>query len=66
MINFVRATPSVPPHRPVRRLRGLIALWIGRWSSRRQLARMDDRMLRDIGLGPRERSREVRKPLWRP
>ncbi len=44
----------------------MIALWYGRWSSRRHLARMDDRMLRDIGLGPREQVREARKPFWRP
>jgi uncharacterized protein YjiS (DUF1127 family) len=42
----------------------LIALWYGRWSSRHQLAHMDDRMLRDIGLDARGRSHEVRKPFW--
>ena len=66
MLNFVRSTPSNPPHRPASRVPGLIVLWYGRWSARRQLARMDDRMLRDIGLGPRERSREAGKPFWRP
>lgn len=65
MLNFVRSTRSVPRHRPTSRVPGLIALWYGRWSSRRQLARMDDRMLRDIGLGPREQGREARKPFWR-
>lgn len=65
MLNFVRSTPSAPPYRATSQVRGLIALWYGRWSSRRQLARMDDRMLRDIGLGPRQQGREVRKPFWR-
>ena len=65
MLNFVRTIPSRPAHRPMPRARMLIAQWYARWSSRRQLASMDDRMLRDIGLGARERSREVRKPFWR-
>ena len=66
MLKFVRSTPTGPPHRPTPRLPGLIALWYGRWCSRRQLACMDDRMLRDIGLGPRGRVHEARKPFWRP
>ena len=66
MLNFVRSQPPAsPPPGPTSRALGLFALWYGRWSSRRQLACMDDRMLRDIGLAPRERSREVRKPVWR-
>lgn len=66
MLNFVRSIPPAPARRPASQVRGLIALWYGRWSSRRHLARMDDRMLRDIGLGPREQVREARKPFWRP
>lgn len=64
MLNFVRTIPSRPPLWSVPRARVLISLWYGRWSSRHQLAHMDDRMLRDIGLGARERSHEVRKPFW--
>lgn len=66
MLNFVHTIPSARPHRLTPQVQGLIALWYGRWSSRRQLARMDDRMLRDIGLGPRQQVREARKPFWRP
>jgi hypothetical protein len=31
---------------------------------RRQLAQLDDRLLRDIGLDPLETRREVAKPFW--
>ena len=64
MPNFTRTIPSSRPFRRATRRHKLIAIWYGRWSSRRQLGRMDDRMLRDIGLGPRQRGREVSKPFW--
>ena len=33
--------------------------------TRRALAQLDDRMLRDIGLGAREVAQESKKPFWR-
>lgn len=32
---------------------------------RRQLARLDARLLRDIGVTPCEAEREINKPIWR-
>ncbi len=35
-----------------------------RSASRRHLAEMDDRMLRDVGVSPTERAEEIRKWFW--
>lgn len=43
-----------------------IALWSHRVRTRRELARLDDRMLRDIGIDPYEAEREAAKPFWQP
>lgn len=41
-------------------------LWTQRRKTRAHLSRLDDHMLRDIGLSPREADMEARKPFWRP
>jgi uncharacterized protein YjiS (DUF1127 family) len=41
-----------------------VARWYYRASSRRQLAALDDRLLRDIGLSRRDMIAEARKPFW--
>jgi len=49
-------------------LAGLIALlrrWHHRAGERRVLARLDDRMLADIGINRLEQARECGKPFWR-
>lgn len=38
--------------------------WQDRARSRRQLADLDDRLLRDIGLSRADVSRETTKPFW--
>ncbi|HEV2185969.1 MAG TPA: DUF1127 domain-containing protein [Stellaceae bacterium] len=43
----------------------LIRQWRERARQRRQLARLDVRMLRDIGLTAAEAERECEKPFWR-
>ena len=43
----------------------VIALWRDRARGRRHLARMDDYLLRDIGLSPLAAKREINKPFWR-
>ena len=39
--------------------------WYERARQRRQLARLDDRLLRDIGLNRIDAAREADKPFWR-
>lgn len=39
--------------------------WRRRSRSRAQLARFDDRMLRDIGVTRADAYREINKPFWR-
>lgn len=42
-----------------------LALWDLRARSRRDLARLDDHLMRDVGLDPVEIRREANKPFWR-
>jgi uncharacterized protein YjiS (DUF1127 family) len=52
-----------------RRIPGLLALigeWLRRIESRRELAGLCDRALRDIGLTRVDAMREATKPFWRP
>jgi uncharacterized protein YjiS (DUF1127 family) len=43
---------------------------LGRWRrlavTRRELSRLDERTLRDIGFDPAEVRRETAKPFWKP
>jgi uncharacterized protein YjiS (DUF1127 family) len=43
----------------------LVRLWHRRARERADLARLDMRMLRDIGVTPSEAGRECDKPFWR-
>jgi uncharacterized protein YjiS (DUF1127 family) len=43
----------------------LFRLWRRRARERGHLARLDARMLRDIGVTPSEAARECEKPFWR-
>lgn len=42
----------------------LLATWDERARTRRQLALLDDRQLRDIGVSPTDIAREILKPFW--
>lgn len=54
---------------PVSRLLVTIGLGLARWQSRKRtrlsLARLDDNLLRDIGMASVTRDSEVAKPFWR-
>ncbi|ANY85787.1 MULTISPECIES: DUF1127 domain-containing protein [Pseudomonas] len=49
---------------PLRALSTLL-LWQRRVSSRRQLARLDGRLLADAGITESQRFEELSKPFWR-
>jgi uncharacterized protein YjiS (DUF1127 family) len=41
-----------------------VQIWLERMNSRRELARLDDRMLQDIGIDRADVDLEVEKPFW--
>jgi uncharacterized protein YjiS (DUF1127 family) len=47
------------------RLAATIRAWRQRRASRDELARLDPRLLRDIGLTPADAWLEINKPFWR-
>ena len=59
-----------PRRRGERRLATLwadaLATWLERGRQRRALRRLDDRMLRDIGLSHADVELEAGKPFWQP
>lgn len=58
-----------PPHRrsrhPWREALAVMHCWYERVRQRGELARLDARMLRDIGVTPSEAAAEYAKPFWR-
>jgi uncharacterized protein YjiS (DUF1127 family) len=61
--------PAVAPRWSLSQLLGLIVATLCEWQyrrvARRQLASLDDRTLRDIGLDPGAVDYEVRQAFWR-
>ena len=53
------------PRFTLRRAALLLALWYDRHLQRHDLALLDTRMLRDLGLGADDVRRECAKPFWR-
>jgi uncharacterized protein YjiS (DUF1127 family) len=43
----------------------VLLVWIERSRSRRQILKLDARMLEDIGVSRTDAVREARKPFWR-
>lgn len=56
-------TRDIGPY--VRTMRDRIEGWRERRCERRQLMKLDDRMLRDIGISRADAEFEYRKPFWR-
>jgi len=58
---------GVPPviGRTIATVRSTFLRWLRTAETRRQLQRLDDRMLRDIGFDPQEAQREAARPFWR-
>jgi uncharacterized protein YjiS (DUF1127 family) len=72
MNHVIRARATVggtakPDHStPFPRLAALAGFWLERHRSRRALAELDERLLRDIGLSPSEAMAESVLPFWKP
>jgi uncharacterized protein YjiS (DUF1127 family) len=43
----------------------VLGVWWDRIRQRREMARLDDRMLTDIGMSRIEAMREINKPFWK-
>ena len=43
----------------------LLHEWLERARSRREIAKLDDRTMRDLGLAPSQMKFEAQKPFWR-
>ena len=50
---------------PVKSSLNLLEEWVFRARSRRYLAEMDQRLLKDIGMTEADRVQEIGKPFWR-
>ena len=50
---------------PVLRIASLLNVWEKRMVERQNLAEMDDRILRDMGIDRMSATREAEKPFWR-
>ncbi|WP_449430360.1 DUF1127 domain-containing protein [Pseudomonas putida] len=61
---FESTTQQPQASMPLRALSTLL-LWQRRVSSRRQLARLDARLLADAGISESQRYEELSKPFWR-
>lgn len=52
-------------HHQAGRICDTLAVWHSRAQSRRELAELDERFLKDIGTDHFQANQEVRKPFWR-
>jgi len=64
--NLRRRAVRRPLRKALNRLVATLREWRQRSRERAQLAMLDDRMLRDIGVTPGDVWREINKPFWRP
>lgn len=58
------ATSVTPPKVRSHRIFAMLALWRTLWSERRALAKLDDRMLRDIGIDAEMARCELARAPW--
>lgn len=57
---------AAPARFRIRRILELLEQWHERARQRRELQELPDYLLRDMGISPEDRYREIRKPFWRP
>jgi uncharacterized protein YjiS (DUF1127 family) len=60
----LKALTKAPKKSLALRLLELLELWHRRWSDRRLLSGLDDRMLKDIGVSSIDALKESSKPFW--
>ena len=65
ILSGIPATLHQPQSNPLARLRATLKRWQLNIRTRRQLARLDPRLLADAGISPGERLAELEKPFWR-
>lgn len=56
---------SLRPLKAVQRASDLLLLWAERTQQRRALRRLDDHLLRDLGVTRTQVEAEAEKPFWR-
>jgi uncharacterized protein YjiS (DUF1127 family) len=64
IIDFIALAGEPRPRSAWHALLMTLALWHHRHRSRRHLAALDDRELRDVGLTREDRRTECAKPFW--
>ncbi len=60
------AATIAAPASTMRRIAMALRIWQARRRSRRELAQVDARSLRELGLSPELVEYELRRPFWRP
>ena len=49
----------------VKKVKAIFSNWNKRWNARNQLAKLDDRLLKDMGLYRHDVEYEINKPFWK-
>lgn len=62
--NDTTLAPQFGPMRHAPRIRATLRLWLDLWSERDSMARLDDDILRDIGVAPAAARREAGRMFW--
>ena len=68
MLGIAHEIESRAQHGRSRGMSGILVALFRRWDrgrQRRRLRHLDDRLLRDVGLGRADVARETAKPFWR-
>ena len=63
-LQFCHEPPAMPMFSQWGRATGMLRLWSRKSKTRRHLAELDDRALRDVGLIRSEALRESERPFW--
>ncbi len=61
----VAPAPHVPERHQPSKLAHIFRTWCQRAVSRQELAKLDERLLQDLGISEQAREAEVSKPFWR-